>query len=196
MQEEEDVGLCECCALFCHQGHRLKRGAYGKAARTFCDCGAGSFDNIKTLNDQNHLRNVFRDRNDWNECSLAQKIEKRDGVQLLGKVITKYLGGIIEMKRVAALHRVKPTSMRRGSFGPKVHPTVKDDESKDDIDNSIAEIYNNEELTENEEKQEEEEAEMFEESLKKYTVLHFLRDLREGLTLNLKEVLKRTPHLL
>ncbi len=58
--EDESKVICVICALHCHRGHKLQIGAYGLDQKVFCDCGGGSYNGCKNLNNKNPLSEEFK----------------------------------------------------------------------------------------------------------------------------------------
>ena len=76
----EEVGICECCALFCHKGHNVVISSGGKKLKEICDCGAGLLDDIETMNSHNPLKEKIKKEDqaifDYSSCSLKQVASK------------------------------------------------------------------------------------------------------------------------
>jgi len=90
----EEVGICECCALFCHAGHKVVIGAYAKKVKTQCDCGGGVLDGVPKLNSGNPLSTLYSSFKAVSKCSLRESCDNNFGDAVSKFICAKYILGV------------------------------------------------------------------------------------------------------
>ena len=81
---DDTLGVCLICAMFCHAGHKLVPGAYGRDAKVVCDCGSGKYNECATLNDKNPLKNHHPHKS----CSVVKMALKNIQEEAVKEVIS------------------------------------------------------------------------------------------------------------
>jgi hypothetical protein len=81
--DEDDLLICQCCAMFCHAGHKLKPFNLGRPHKALCDCGSGKLNESKFINNNNPLKKAG-DKLDQ-ECSIVFIEESMRGEEVFNE---------------------------------------------------------------------------------------------------------------